>query len=172
VTMTTLGVLNRLFLTCRSQNALRGTNCITYSRRFISTSKIFSSVRLYSDKHEWVTVDGKVGTVGISDYAQASLGDIVFAQLPDVGAEFGQHDECGALESVKAASEVYTPVSGKVTVKNTELENSPGLINKACYSQGWLFKIELKNPDELKTLMSEEKYEKYLKSQAAASTET
>jgi len=142
-------------------------------KRFITTSKLVSSSqRLYSDKHEWVTVDGRLGTVGISQYAQEALGDIVYAQLPDVGSQFTQHDECGALESVKAASELYTPVSGKVTLTNAEVAESPGLINKSCYDKGWLFKIELKNLDEIKTLMNEEKYQLYLKSQAAAAVET
>jgi len=122
--------------------------------------------RLYSDKHEWVEVDGKIGTVGISQYAQEALGDIVYAQLPDVGSEFDQFGECGALESVKAASELYTPVSGKVTAKNTEVEETPGLINRHCYDKGWLFKLELKDPKELKQLMNENAYQAFLKSQS------
>jgi len=109
-------------------------------------------------------VQGKIGTVGISQYAQESLGDIVFAQLPDVGAEYSQHAECGALESVKAASELYTPVSGKVTSQNVALVDKPGLINKSCYDQGWLFTIELSKVDELKNLMDEAKYQAFLKS--------
>jgi glycine cleavage system H protein len=115
-----------------------------------------------------VTVEGKLGKVGISQYAQEALGDIVYAQLPDVGTEFSQHDECGALESVKAASELYTPVSGKVLTKNTALEESPGLINKSCYDKGWLFTIELTKTEELKSLMDEGKYQAYLKAQASA----
>jgi len=107
-----------------------------------------------------------VGKVGISQYAQEALGDIVYAQIPDVGAQFNQHDECGALESVKAASELYTPVSGNVLSKNSALEETPGLINKSCYDKGWLFTIELKNTEELKSLMDEGKYQAYLKSQA------
>jgi len=140
------------------------------SRHFFSTTTAYSSSsdvsRLYSDKHEWVTVDGKIGKVGISQYAQEALGDIVYAQLPDVGTELSQHDECGALESVKAASELYTPVSGKVLSRNTLLEETPGAINKSCYDKGWLFTIELKDKEELKTLMNEDKYRAYLKSQS------
>jgi len=120
---------------------------------------------VYSDKHEWVELDGKIGTVGISSYAQEALGDIVFAQLPDVGTELDQYDECGALESVKAASELYTPVSGKVIEKNTEVEETPSIINRHCYDKGWLFKLELKNADELKGLMDEKAYNAFLKSQ-------
>ncbi|CAG0879939.1 unnamed protein product [Darwinula stevensoni] len=97
--------------------------------------------RKFTEKHEWVTVDKGIGTVGISDYAQEALGDIVYAQLPELGSEFSQHDECGALESVKAASELYCPVSG------------------------WLFKLSLAKPEELDKLMDEEAYEKFLKSQ-------
>lgn len=81
---------------------------------------------------------GKVGTIGISKYAQEALGDIVYAQLPEIGTELAQKDECGALESVKAASEVYSPVSGKVTEKNLAVEETPALINTSCYDQGLL----------------------------------
>lgn len=88
----------------------------------------------------------------------------MFAQLPDVGAVLKQGDECGALESVKAASELYSPVSGTVTEKNTEVEDTPSLINSACYDKGWLFKVKLSQPDETDTLMNEEKYNEYLKS--------
>lgn len=93
--------------------------------------------RKYTDKHEWVSVDkAGVGTIGISKYAQEALGDIVYAQLPEIGTELAQKDECGALESVKAASEVYSPVSGKVVEKNAAVEETPALINTSCYDQG------------------------------------
>ncbi|KAK2720537.1 glycine cleavage system H protein, mitochondrial-like isoform X1 [Artemia franciscana] len=121
--------------------------------------------RKYTDKHEWIDVDGKIGTVGISSYAQNALGDIVYVQLPDVGTTFEQSDECGALESVKAASEVYSPASGSVVDKNSEVEETPSLVNKSCYENGWLFKIELSKPEEIDSLMDEEAYSKYLKSQ-------
>lgn len=86
-------------------------------------------------------MDGKTGTVGISDYAQEALGDVVFAQLPEPGSTLKQHDECGALESVKAASEIYSPVSGQVTEKNTTVEDSPALVNSNCYDKGTLSNI-------------------------------
>ncbi|KAJ9601447.1 hypothetical protein L9F63_000395, partial [Diploptera punctata] len=92
--------------------------------------------RLYTDKHEWVSIDGTTGTIGISHYAQDALGDVVYAQLPDIGTEVVKKDECGALESVKAASELYCPVSGKVVEKNTQVEDTPGLINQSCYEKG------------------------------------
>ncbi|XP_012261848.1 glycine cleavage system H protein, mitochondrial [Athalia rosae] len=132
--------------------------------RGISTSRCMSKTdRLFTEKHEWVEVHGKVGTIGISHYAQDSLGDVVYAQLPDVGTSINQKDECGALESVKAASELYSPVSGKVVEKNVEVESSPGLINTSCYEKGWLFKVELTDPEELKTLMDEKAYDQFLK---------
>jgi glycine cleavage system H protein len=135
------------------------------SARCISRSSGLSAAtgRLYSEKHEWIAVDGKIGTVGISNYAQEALGDIVYAQLPDVGSDVEQFSECGALESVKAASELYSPASGTVTEKNTTVEETPSLINRSCYNEGWLFKLEVKNADELKKLMDETAYQAYLK---------
>lgn len=134
--------------------------------RFLSTSSFLLKERLFTDKHEWVAVDGDIGTVGISKFAQEALGDVVFAQLPDVGTKLGQKDECGALESVKAASEVYSPVSGTVTEKNTAVEETPGLVNSSCYEDGWLFKLRLTKPDELSKLMNEEQYAEFLKNDA------
>nr|XP_026489230.1 glycine cleavage system H protein, mitochondrial [Vanessa tameamea] len=119
--------------------------------------------RKFTDRHEWVVVENNIGTVGISSYAQESLGDVVFAQLPDPGTEIKEGDECGALESVKAASEIYSPVSGTVTEKNSDVEKKPGLINTSCYDKGWLFKLKLTKPDELKELMTEAQYEEFLK---------
>lgn len=134
------------------------------SLRGVSTTRWTSSPeRWYTEKHEWVEIDGKVGTIGISHYAQDALGDVVFAQLPDVGSSINQKDECGALESVKAASELYSPVTGKVIEKNEAVEKSPGLINTSCYENGWLFKVELADPEEVKKLMDEKKYDQFLK---------
>lgn len=125
-------------------------------------------------------VDDKKAIVGISSYAQEALGDVVFAQLPEPGTELKKDDECGALESVKAASEVYSPVSGKVTEKNGEVENTPALVNSSCYEKGelfitiaisnsnfllnagWLFKVEIEDATELKKLMTEEQYKVFL----------
>ena len=119
--------------------------------------------RRYTDKHEWVSIEGSVGTIGISKYAQEALGDVVFAQLPDPGTALKQDDECGALESVKAASEVYSPVSGKVTEKNDAVEDTPALVNTSCYEKGWLFKLTLSDPAEVDQLMTELQYEEFLK---------
>ncbi|XP_065341383.1 glycine cleavage system H protein [Cloeon dipterum] len=131
--------------------------------RWVTSTPVKFNERKYTDKHEWVQVDGKIGTIGITHYAQDALGDVVYAQLPDPGQEFSQMDECGALESVKAASELYCPVSGKIVSKNTEVEDTPGLINKSCYEKGWLFKLELSKLHELDGLMDEAQYEKFLK---------
>nr|CAD7409520.1 unnamed protein product [Timema poppensis] len=97
---------------------------------------------------------------------QDALGDVVFAQLPDVGTVIGSKDECGALESVKAASELFSPVSGKVVEKNSAVEESPGLINQSCYDKGWLFKLELADASELEKLMDEKTYEDFCKTDA------
>ncbi|XP_026761034.2 glycine cleavage system H protein, mitochondrial [Galleria mellonella] len=123
--------------------------------------------RKYTDRHEWVIVEKEIGTVGISKYAQESLGDVVFAQLPDPGSLVLAGEECGALESVKAASEIYSPVSGTVTEKNSEVEDKPALINTSCYEKGWLFKLKLTKPEELNDLMTEEQYEIFLKTDVA-----
>lgn len=96
----------------------------------------YFSERFYTEKHEWVSVEGPSASVGISKYAQEALGDVVFAQLPEPGTVLKQGDECGALESVKAASEVYSPVSGEVTEKNSKVEDTPGLINSHTYTEG------------------------------------
>jgi len=124
------------------------------------------SDRRYSDKHEWITLDsGKtIGTVGVSKYAEEALGDVVYVQLPDVGNTYAQNDEVGAVESVKAASEIYTPVSGRVVEINQQLEEKPGLVNSSCYENGWLFKIELNKIEEYNKLMSEDSYQNFLKS--------
>ncbi|XP_076062586.1 glycine cleavage system H protein, mitochondrial [Oratosquilla oratoria] len=149
-------------LTLQLQKALPS---LTYIARNVSTSNLCSSARKYTEKHEWVLVDGNIGTIGITNYAQEALGDIVYAQLPEVGSEFPQMEECGALESVKAASELYCPVSGKVIEINSQVEDQPGLINQSCEDEGWLFKLELTVPEEFDDLMTEESYTQFLKEQ-------
>lgn len=139
------------------QSNIKGTYCQI-------NHKYSSNPRKYTDRHEWVTIANDVGTVGISKYAQESLGDIVFAQLPDEGKKLNVGDECGALESVKAASEIYSPLTGVVTEKNKEVENQPSLINTSCYEKGWLYKLKLTKLEELDELMNEEQYETFLKS--------
>ncbi|XP_016052412.1 PREDICTED: glycine cleavage system H protein, mitochondrial, partial [Miniopterus natalensis] len=121
-------------------------------------------VRKFTEKHEWITTENGIGTVGISNFAQEALGDVVYCSLPEIGTKLNKQDEFGALESVKAASELYSPLSGEVTEINEALAENPGLVNKSCYEDGWLIKMTLSNPSELDELMSEEAYEKYIKS--------
>jgi len=133
--------------------------------RTLSTTSSLNSDMYFTKKHEWVTVVGNMGTVGITDYAQQSLGDVVYAQLPEVDSDVEVGEECGALESVKAASELYSPVSGKVIEKNVAVEDLPSLINTSAENEGWLFKVELTKEEELKDLFDKAAYEDYLKTQ-------
>lgn len=112
---------------------------------------------LYSESHEWVEKDGNVGIVGISDHAQHELGSVVFIDLPKVGKSIKKGDAVGAVESVKAASDLYTPISGKIIEVNESLENEPEMLNDNPYS-AWIFKVELSNPSELDGLLSPEAY--------------
>jgi glycine cleavage system H protein len=113
---------------------------------------------LYRDTHEWVNVED-VATVGISDFAQQQLGDITFVELPEIDQELSQNDEVAVVESVKAASDIYSPVSGRVVEVNEALEDRPELVNSDPYGEGWLFKVELSDESELSTLMKAEEYE-------------
>lgn len=117
----------------------------------------------YTKDHEYVRVEGAEGAVGISDHAQGQLGDIVFAEPPPVGATVKAGDPTGVVESVKAASDVFAPVSGEVVAVNSEVEATPGLINEDAQGRGWLFRIRLANPTELEGLMDETAYSDYLK---------
>ena len=115
----------------------------------------------YTKEHEWIKLDGQSATIGITDYAQNSLGDIVFVELPKVGSELVQGKSFGTVESVKAVSELYAPASGIVTAVNDELTNAPERINKDAHA-AWIVKITLKNPGELKNLLSADDYEKFV----------
>ncbi|MCD6363401.1 MAG: glycine cleavage system protein GcvH [Synergistetes bacterium] len=117
----------------------------------------------YSSEHEWIRVEGNIGTVGITSYAQEQLGDIVFVELPETGKEVNKMEAVAVVESVKAASDIYTPVSGRITEVNEELNDSPSLINEDPYGKGWIFRIELRDPRELDELLSAEEYEKLTK---------
>ena len=121
-----------------------------------------SDVR-YSEEHEWISVDGDVGTVGITDYAQGQLGDVVFVELPEVGKAVEQGDEAGVVESVKAASEVYAPVAGEILEVNETLEGNPGLVNEDATGEGWMFRIRIADAVQLDDLMSEEDYAAFVK---------
>jgi len=113
----------------------------------------------YTKEHEWVRHEGNAVTIGISDYAQSELGDIVFVELPEPAAELSQSEEMGVVESVKAASDFYAPVSGKVVERNDALSDSPELINKDPYGDGWIVKIEISDEHELHGLLSAAEYE-------------
>lgn len=120
---------------------------------------------LYTKEHEWVSIDeDNTATVGITEYAQSALGDITFVELPGVGDEVEQFEEFASVESVKAASDIFCPMSGKIIAVNDALEAKPGLINKSCYDKGWLAKIELSDPEETNNLMTAEEYESFLES--------
>ena len=118
----------------------------------------------YTRDHEYVRVEGDTGIVGITHYAQEQLGDVVFVELPAVGKAVAKGGEAAVVESVKAASEVYAPVSGEVVEVNAALEAEPGRVNEDAAGQGWFMKLRLTDPGELETLMSEAEYEAYLKS--------
>ncbi|MDJ0684438.1 MAG: glycine cleavage system protein GcvH [Alphaproteobacteria bacterium] len=112
----------------------------------------------YSEEHEWIEIDGDTVTVGITKFAQEQLGDIVFVELPEVGAELESGGEAGVVESVKAASEVYAPVSGEVVEINDSLESTPELVNDDAEGEAWFFKMRLSDPAELDDLMNEKAY--------------
>ncbi|HEX7850086.1 MAG TPA: glycine cleavage system protein GcvH [Sphingomonas sp.] len=119
-------------------------------------------MRYFTEDHEWVDVDGDIGTVGITDYAQGQLGDIVFVDVPEEGKTVTKGDEAAVVESVKAASDVYSPVSGTVIEGNAELADNPGLVNEDADGEGWFFKLTLSDLDELKDLMDEAKYDAFV----------
>ena len=119
-------------------------------------------MRYFTEDHEWVDVDGDIGTVGITDYAQGQLGDIVFVDVPEEGKTVAKGDEAAVVESVKAASDVYSPVSGTVIEGNAELADNPGLVNEDADGEGWFFKLTLSDPSELEGLMDEAKYDAFV----------
>ncbi|MDC0400189.1 glycine cleavage system protein GcvH [Alphaproteobacteria bacterium] len=118
----------------------------------------------YSEEHEWITVDGNTGTVGITDFAQAQLGDIVFAEVTKVNEEVTKDEEVAVVESVKAASDIFSPVSGLISEVNVLLEDAPETINSDPLENGWIFKITVTNPDELDDLMDLDSYNKFVES--------
>ena len=117
---------------------------------------------LYTKEHEWVSFDGDNVTVGITDYAQGELGDIVFVELPQVGDSVTQDESFGTIEAVKAVSDLYSPVSGEVTEVNEALEDAPEIINNSPYEEGWMIKIKLSDPSEKDNLLSADDYKKLI----------
>ncbi|HLQ78103.1 MAG TPA: glycine cleavage system protein GcvH [Terriglobia bacterium] len=120
---------------------------------------------LYTKDHEWIRVAGDTGTVGITQHAQEALGDVVYIELPKVGATFSSHQSFGSVESVKAVSELFMPVSGKVTEVNSAIAEAPETLNSDPYGKGWLLRIQIQNAAELSTLLSSKMYEEYVTTQ-------
>jgi glycine cleavage system H protein len=118
--------------------------------------------RYFTEDHEWIDVDGDVATVGITEYAQGQLGDIVFVETPDEGRAFAKGDEAAVVESVKAASDVYAPVGGTVVEGNEALADNPALVNEDPEGEGWFFKLTLADTDELDSLMDEKAYKAFV----------
>lgn len=116
----------------------------------------------YSREHEWVRMDGTRATIGITSYAADELGDIVFVELPPVGKDVAQGEQAAVVESVKAASEVYAPVSGEVVEGNTALEENPALVNQAAEGEGWFFRLRLRDPKEVEALMDQAAYDEHV----------
>ena len=121
-----------------------------------------SNENFYTREHEWVRIEGNKAEIGITYHAQKALGDIVFVELPEIDDEIDSGDEFGSVESVKAVSSLFMPVSGRVTAVNTELKDSPELINEECYDDGWMIRLELANPEESADLLSSKEYEEFL----------
>lgn len=121
-----------------------------------------SNIR-YSEDHEWITVEGDIGTVGISNFAQEQLGDVVFIELPDIGKTVSKDDEAAVVESVKAASEIYSPVKGEVVEVNEGLVDEPGAVNGDPQGGGWFFKIKISDPAQLEALMDDAAYAEFVK---------
>jgi glycine cleavage system H protein len=122
---------------------------------------------VYTKDHEWVQVQKDVATVGITEYAQHELGDVVYVDLPEVGDNFDAGEPFGSVESVKAVSEIFCPVGGEIIEVNAKLEETPELINESPHQQAWLIKLRISNPDEIKELLSAEEYEEYVQEQSS-----
>jgi len=120
----------------------------------------------YSKDHEWIRVEGNLGVVGITDHAQDALGDVVYVELPKAGDEFAAHESFGSVESVKAVSEIFTPVSGEITEANDSLQDEPEKVNQDPYGAGWMIKIKMKNPGEVDSLLTAAEYEDFTKSES------
>jgi glycine cleavage system H protein len=119
----------------------------------------------YSKDHEWVRVDGNVAIVGITDYAQDSLGDVVYVELPKVGDDFAANESFGSVESVKAVSEVFSPVSGEIVGTNEALADTPEKVNQDPYGDGWMIRVQMSNPGEVDSMLTAAEYEDFTKAE-------
>ncbi|MFH1692152.1 MAG: glycine cleavage system protein GcvH [Candidatus Omnitrophota bacterium] len=117
---------------------------------------------LFTKEHEWVKIEGETATIGISEYAQHALGDITFVELPKINTAIQQFQTMTTIESVKAASDIYAPISGTIIEVNTELENNPALVNQNCYTKGWIAKIKVQSTEETKNLMDKTTYTNFI----------
>ena len=116
----------------------------------------------YTEEHEWISMDGSIGTVGISEYAQVQLGDVVFVEVPEIGMSYKKGDEAAVVESVKAASEVYAPVNGEIVEANNALEENPSIVNSDAEGRGWFYKIKVNSLSDLDGLMDGEAYKLFV----------
>ncbi len=119
---------------------------------------------LYTKEHEWINIEENTGTIGITDYAQNALGDVTYVELPQEDQEVEQFEQCISVESVKAASDIFAPMGGRVIEINRKLEDNPALINKDCFGKGWIAKIEIRDMDETTNLMNADEYRNYVES--------
>jgi glycine cleavage system H protein len=143
-------------------------NLRTLLEQIPEVDRMYPEDYLYSKDHEWILVQDSTGTIGITEYAQHELGDVVYVDLPEVGDAFEANEPLGSVESVKAVSEIFTPVGGEILEVNMELEDSPELINESPHQKAWMVKIRLSNPEELRQLLSVEEYEEYLQEQSGS----
>lgn len=116
---------------------------------------------LFTNDHEWVEINGEIATIGISDYAQGELGDIVFIEFPDLNTEFKKGESIGTIEAVKTVADIYMPLSGKIVALNDILNDNPSLVNNSPYNEGWMLKLQIINTDEFSELMNTEKYKSF-----------
>jgi len=116
---------------------------------------------LFTDDHEWVDINGDIATIGITDYAQGELGDIVFIEFPDLNTEFKKGESIGTIEAVKTVADIYMPLSGKIVALNDELNDDPSLVNNNPFDKGWMLKVQIMQTDEVSELMNTEKYKNY-----------
>ncbi|KAK7317900.1 hypothetical protein RJT34_02509 [Clitoria ternatea] len=147
-------------MACRQLWASRAASYLRISVFHRSFSNVLKDLK-YADSHEWVKVDGKSAIVGITDHAQDHLGDVVYVELPEVGAAVTQGGTFGAVESVKATSDINSPVSGEVVEVNVELNSSPALVNSSPYGNGWIIRVKMSDNGELDNLMDSEQYSKF-----------
>ena len=143
----------------------RVAKTLYHSVRFPAPCSVRSFTTKYSESHEWVRVEGNTATVGITDFAQNSLGDIVYVELPEVGEVFEASEAFGSVESVKAASDLYVPVSGKIIEVNENLEDTPGLVNESPSEDGWFMKVAIEDASELDRLLDESAYQELIQSE-------